>query len=288
MSPRNARREASERIDHAYDTRVLEPSPPAVADDPWFADDPVARGEVAAGRQVVSPVATGHLRWDDLRAGDPALAEWCADRWLGAWRRLEAAPAGLAAARRSLHGLAEDVLKPARERVNGKIGLRYTYRGFGTPFFGEDRQVRVEGATLIFDGPDGERREALEVDPEAAGFIGDWFGFAASVLEELRAGAGAELAPSRVQLWPEHFDMAVELGDEAGGRRAGYGCSPGDEAHPEPYVYVVPWQAPPEGELWQARGFAGAELPLAELLAVADQRAAALDFLRLRLDALNG
>ena len=64
-------------------------------------------------------------------------------------------PAGFAATRVALHALAERVVAPARQAANGKIGLRYTYRGFGTPFFG-DRQLRVEDGVCI----DGERRLA--------------------------------------------------------------------------------------------------------------------------------
>lgn len=117
--------------------------------------------------------------------------------------------------------------------------------------------------------------------------FGDWFGFAYSVLEELRARATAAQAPSRVQIWPEHFDAALELGDEDAGARAAYGCSPGDERHPEPYIYVAPWTARPTGDLWNAQGFAGAELPYADLLAAADPRALALDFFEARAAALG-
>ena len=67
----NARAEAYERLEGCYETRVLEPSPPAIASGPWFADDPAARGEVPPGRSVVSPVGTGDLRWDDLASTDP-------------------------------------------------------------------------------------------------------------------------------------------------------------------------------------------------------------------------
>jgi hypothetical protein len=80
--------------------------------------------------------------------------------------------------------------------------------------------------------------------------------------------------------------VALELGDEARGERAAYGASPGDELHPEPYLYVAPWSSPPSSELWNATAFTGAELPLATLLEAADQRAAALAFLRTRLAAL--
>jgi hypothetical protein len=127
----------------------------------------------------------------------------------------------------------------------------------------------------------------LEVDLAAAVFLGDWYGFAASVLEELRAEASAAAEASRVQLWPEHFDLALELGAESRGARAAYGLSPGDEPHAEPYLYVAPWVAPPEGELWQASGFSGAELSYAELLTADAPREAALEFFRARRAALT-
>jgi hypothetical protein len=309
MDPRG---EASEAVGHRYETRVLEPSPPAVDEPPWFADDPIARGEPAAGRKVVSPVGTGDLRWVELAGEDERLAEFCRARWLGPWRRLEPLPARFAETRLALHGVAEFVMKPAREHANGKFGLRFTRGGFGTPFFGADAQLRVEGDELVVTEAGEERRGPIEslascarlagalmpegaepsedplaVDPAAAAALGDWFGFSASVLEELRAGAGARHEPSRVQLWPEHFDMAGELGSEESGERAGYGCSPGDEEHPEPYVYVTPWTARPEGELWNATAFPGAELAYAALLDAGDQREAALEFFRTRLRELT-
>lgn len=286
---RDPRQEAFDRLGGRYEVRVLEPSPPAVAEDPWFADDPAARGDVPEGRELVSPVGTGDVLWDDLARDDPELAAWCADRWLGAYRRLEPAPPALVETRQALHRVAEDVMTPARQAANGKIALRYVTGGFGTPFYGDDTQLRVEGTELITESPDGETRETLDVDEAASRFLGDWYGFAASVLEELRAGAAPELEPSRVQLWTEHFDLAVELGAEADGARAGYGCSPGDALHEEPYVYVVPWDGDrAAGEGWNASGYQGAELAFAELLAAEDQRAAALAFFMGRLQALAG
>ena len=47
----NPRREASERVDGAYEVRVLEPSPPPVTDGPWFADDPATRGDHPPARR---------------------------------------------------------------------------------------------------------------------------------------------------------------------------------------------------------------------------------------------
>jgi len=309
----NARAQARERIAGRYEARVLEPSPPAVTTAPLFADDPVARGDVPAGRLVVSPVGTGDLRWEQLAADNHELARWCEERWLGPYPRLGAVPEKLVATRLALHRLAEHVISPARRQANGKIGLRYTRGGFGTPFFGDDVQIRVAGAVLVVERGGAEQRapittldaaaqqigsgalpddvelgsEPLEVDAVASAFLGDWYGFAASVLEELRADAGEQAEPSRVQLWPEHFDLAVELGSEQRNARAAYGCSPGDELHDEPYVYVAPWVAPPAGELWQATAFTGAELAFSDLVAAGDQRAAALEFLGVRLAALT-
>lgn len=309
--PRNARQEAFERLDGRYEVRVLEPSPPAVTEEP-FSDDPVARGEVPGGRTLVSPVSSGDVTWDELAREDPELASWAAEGWLGAWRPLPAPPPTLAETRQALHRLAEEVIAPTRQRAAGKIGLRFTRGGFGTPFFAADAQVRVEGDELVvaqrqqewrqrietlrgaadFVGHeltrlDGKLDEVeLEVDAEASRFLGDWYGLAASVLEQLRAEAGENDDPSLVQLWPEHFDMALELGGDDAGERANYGFSPGDEAHDEPYVYVGPWTARPRGPLWQASGFPGAELGLSELRSAEDHREAALAFLRERRDAL--
>jgi hypothetical protein len=272
-------------------------------------------GDVAPGRQVVSPVTNADVTWDDLCCDDPVLGSWCADRWLGAWRPLRQVPSTFGETRAALHRLAEHVIAPARHRANGKIGLRYTYRGFGTPFFGDDAQVRVDGGEIVLQKGERERRASihsvreaaafvgvepgapadvyhpstsmdaearLPVDPAASRFLGDWLGFAASVLEQLRSEASADDVASRVQLWPEHFDLAFELGDEGSGRRAGYGASPGDENHAEPYFYVVPWAGAPRDDVWNDRFFRGASLSFGDLVASSNQREAALSFLRER------
>jgi hypothetical protein len=304
------RAEAGDRVGGRFDVRVLEPAPPAVAQPPWFADDPVL-DSAASGRPVVAPVPVpGATTWDDLARTEPDLAPWCADRWLGAWRRLEV-PAdrdALARTRGSWHILAEQVLAPARRHANGKIGLRFTRGGFGTTFFGADEQMRiaVEGLIVVREGeltshpittvaaaarvvgiePGAPAdlytpttvfapEAPLEVDALSARFLGDWFGFGASVIEEWRAAATAEDAPERVQLWPEHFDLSVDLGAEAAGARGTYGASPGDDAHPAPYLYVTPW-ATPSGAFWNEGAFAS--LSLEAFADATDQRAAALDF----------
>src|SRR5205809_537259 len=84
--PMNPLAEARAKLGDEYEVRVLEPSPPAVAVDP-FSDDPMARGDVPEGRTLVSPFDTGvpgDLTWDALAHENHQLAEWCAHRALGA------------------------------------------------------------------------------------------------------------------------------------------------------------------------------------------------------------
>lgn len=200
---------------------------------------------------------------------------------------LAALPPGFAATRTELHRVALEVLKPARERVTGRFGLRALPGGFGTAPFGDVMQLHVDGTELVVRDGTSLRREPIDgIDPDSAAALASWFAFGAGVLEELRAETALAHDPTPPQLWPEHFDIAIELGSEAGGVRAGYGASPGDELHPEPYLYVVPWSADVQGELWTATGFSGAELPYAELLASDDRRTAALEFFRTRREDL--
>jgi hypothetical protein len=315
------RGEAFDRLEGAYEVRVLEPSPPASTEPPAFADDPVARGEVPPGWSVVAPVPTGDVLWARLCREDPDLAPWCADRWLGPFRRLGPVPTGLADTRTAWHAVAEWVLAPARHAANGRIGLRWTRGGFGTPFFGHNRQVRVTGTDMVVVEDGSVRRSKLKtmyeaarfvgvdpatstgayepstpwdshrsfrIDPAAAEFLGNWFGLGASVLEELRADVSSSHASSRVQLWPEHFDLAVDMGNDSLGKRANYGASPGDADHPEPYLYVGPWSdRRPGGDGYWNEGF-GASMPFADIVHAGNQRGAALAFLRRGRELLDG
>jgi hypothetical protein len=213
--------------------------------------------------------------------------------------RLDSAPPDLARTREALHAIAEQVLAPARVRATGtEIALEATPGGFGTPRFPGGGRVRAQGAELVVEAPDGSERrapittlraagrlagldadelsgDALDVDPGAADFLGDFYAFATAELESLRADAED---PSPIHLWPEHFDVAFEAGDEAAGRRATYGASPGDDEHPEPYLYVAPWRTPEPSPVWNAYGFTGAELAWAEIVTAGDPEATAVAF----------
>jgi hypothetical protein len=299
VHPRNALAEARELVGPGHAPRVLEPSPPAVTGD-WFADDPAVGGD---------------LDWRQWVGDHPEHADWAAARWLAAYRPLGPIPRRLTETRLTLHRLAVYVISPARQRQSrGKMALRWTLGGIGTPFFGADEQVRIAGtdlvhqreasaraapittldeaAAFVLDGPPdtawaarfdvpaaGDLDEELPLDAGAVRLLGDWYGFAWSVLEELRAEPESA-DPSRVQLWPEHFDAAFDFLVRDG--RATFGASPGDRAVDEPYLYVLPSGEAPRGDLWNACSFTGALLPIGDLLGAADQRAVALDFFRTR------
>lgn len=314
---RNARAEAEAIAGTA--ARVLEPSPPTVATEPWFADDPTALD----GEDAVTPTSAGTRTWDDLAASDSTIAAYAQEHWLGNHKSLVPVPSDYVSSRDDFHRVAYGVISNARKAANGKFGLRYTSGGFGTPFFGDDEQVRVEGTQLIVQRGEtvvaetlttlaraaevagtvanadqaehdtielGDLDRALDIREDVGAFLGDWFGFGTSVLEEARLLAtAADDDLSRVQMWPGHFDPAFEMGSLEAGRRATYGASPGDASHDEPYVYVASWgDIDRTDPYWNDDGFNGGSLSYAELLAADDPRALALDFFRRGYEILHG
>jgi hypothetical protein len=227
---------------------------------------------------------------------------------------LRALPDHFVATRDALHQIAFFAVSPARYKVTGSMGLRATPGGFGTPPFG-DRVARVDGDLLVHEQAGnlatqsitsvraateffGNRYEVdwfadfhdplhpvdpdleLEVDEAAARALGDWFGFGAEVLDRLRAQALEDDYVGEVQLWPEHFDVAAELGREDRGQRAAFGASPGDGAHPDPYFYVSPWaEVDNSNPYWNDESFGGASIGYPALVDASDPGRAALDFL---------
>ena len=304
--------EAAAVVGDGYEVRVLEPSPPAVAEGPFWADDPADPSRSGPG-PLVAPHSGGDLNWDDLIAARPELADFAADRWLGARRQLPELPSDYPAALFDFHRLAYSVVAEARHQCNGKFGLRYTRGGFGTPFFGDDTQVRVAGDQLVVqaamqarsttittlreagefvgvapgtaaaehDSPElGDIDRPLDARAEVGEFLGAWFGLATAALEELRFSGGTA-DPERVQLWPGHLDPAIAAGDAESGQRATYGLSPGDHSHDEPYIYVAAWGDVDRSDpFWNETSFNGASLSFSDLVSADDHHNAAVAFLK--------
>jgi hypothetical protein len=179
-------------------------------------------------------------------------------------------PPEFAATRGAMHGLAEHVVAAAYFRAAGRIGLRASPRGFATPVFGDAERVRVDGTALVHERAGATRRHQLTTIAAAAAFLGiepgapdvyepatapdpdaplaleresalvlaEWFSLGAALLDDLRAVHPA--SATEPTLWPEHFDIACQLGDEDAGTRGNFGASPGDGAIGEPYLYVGP------------------------------------------------
>lgn len=327
VTPRDPQSEAQAALGDGGTAVVLEPSPPAVTVEP-FADDPLAAA--GDGAVLPFAEASGSATtWQQVVAERPDLVPFAEANWLGPWPRLGDLPETFGATRLSLHRVGAYVLSPARRRANTKIGLRYTRGGFGTPFFVDpadgatSMQLRVAGTEVVvqrgeaaqvlpittlnelagaldatpdvdwaaqFDIPGpGPLDDALPIDADAASALAGWFGFAYSVLEELRADE-ASVDASNPQLWPEHFDPAIEVGSDAAKHRGSYGFSPGDAegGEAEPYVYVSAWYAESltDDGFWNSTTYPGAILRYQDLLAADDQRDSALAFLRRGRDLL--
>ncbi len=207
--------------------------------------------------------------------------------------------------RAAWHTLAERVLAPARYAASGRIGLQPAPGGFGTPPFGAGRSLAVDGtdlvdisgavtnrhlittlrvaATVAGVAPDAETGvytpttpndpdSTLTVDPVSAARLGEWFAFGQRMLNEW-AQVHSDGAPSEIQLWPEHFDLALDLGPDAA--RANYGASPGDPGHALPYLYVGPWN-PKDDPFWNAGTYA--RLGYNELASAPDPASRGLEF----------
>jgi hypothetical protein len=215
--------------------------------------------------------------------------------------------------RDGLHRVAEHVLAKARYVDDREIRLTQFAGGFATPVLSWGTRVRIDVDDLVVDDAEGSRRtrlntiggaaafvgvepgfpielyppatsfdadEPLHLDRDAAEVLAAWYGFTAEVLE-LFATEIIEAHPSPLILWPEHFDQAFFTEDADEARRANYGASPGDEGHPEPYMYVGPWGTTPAPTgFWNAPHFNGAVLPLSAIVAESHPAKTALQFLR--------
>jgi hypothetical protein len=231
----------------------------------------------------------------------------------------------------TLRRIATHVAARAQHAHTGRIGLRPSPGGFATTEHGPDsarlrvsdgllvseartptgtqsRVVAIDGRSLAqlaeFAGVDlmtelsvghdtpvlGDVDAPLSVDPGAARVIAEWLGLAAQTLDHVVAQAPGA-SPTLAQLWPEHFDVALDLAFDAsspGERRVNLGGSPGDEFHASPYLYVGPWtpDRPGHPAYWNAPF--GAVLGLDHVRSAADPVATAVGFFRTGLGLLAG
>jgi len=231
-------------------------------------------------------------------------------------------PADETVSRRELQRLATHVLARARADHGGRFGLRATPSGIGTPLFGpDDATLRLSGTSLVrehqtpdgataavldlagrslgqaaafagvdldvafspgADAPDvGDPDSPLALDPAVAARLLAWFPTGARVLDALLPELSA---PTAAQVWPEHFDLGLAAVTGSGG--VTLGASPGDDAVPEPYVYVAPWEPtrPGDPSYWNAPF--GAVVPRSDL-AGSDAVEGALAFVRRGLALLG-
>jgi hypothetical protein len=205
-------------------------------------------------------------------------------------------PPNFVSTREALRSLACYAISPARKARTGRIGLRSTGEGIGTPPFDDGSRIAVRGDRLSIepdrdvpittlraaaellgitlspdpgvghDLPPFTPDDALAVDATASLWLGAWYDFASRQLDRL-ATRLADGTVSEAQLWPEHFDLAVTV--DLHGSAVNIGFSPGDAATLEPYVYVGPHDTSGlDGSYWNAPF--GAVLSHAELRATDD------------------
>jgi hypothetical protein len=182
----------------------------------------------------------------------------------------------LARTRDSWHRVAEHVLAAGQFAAAGTIRLRRSPGGFSTTVGIEGRRLAVDGLALVVS--DGVTRRTAPLttlgeladfagvrpgltgsypavtspdphqpllgDPAAAEVLARWFALGDDALRRFSSALGGAQEPV---LWPEHFDVGITLD------AVNYGCSPGDDAVPEPYLYVGPHAGPPDDDpFWNA------------------------------------
>jgi hypothetical protein len=167
----------------------------------------------------------------------------------------------------AIHIVGEHILAAARYRASGHIGLAVVEGGIATPPFGPDNTVvGIIDGELTLRTESGETRSALTTLRAAGEFVGikpgglaevyrpatpcdldeplrvdatalaelmHWYGTCAQALELFATEVAAE-EPSASTLWPEHFDVAIRVGE------VNYGALGGDAKITEPYAYVGP------------------------------------------------
>ncbi|HEU5337788.1 MAG TPA: DUF5996 family protein [Sulfuricaulis sp.] len=126
-----------------------------------------------------------------------------------------------------------------------------------------------------------------------------------ATLKRFQEKLGKKTSP--VQLWPHHFDLAINwfsgrrvsgvdpADEEVSEEQMNFGFSTGDDGIPDPYFYITAYPSPPEltktqlpaHALWHTEGWTGAVLPYQALTKVEQPEEKLLGFLQLVHSAGN-
>ena len=155
--------------------------------------------------------------------------------------------------------------------------------------FEPDPDFWVGGDTPPLGAPDAP----LHYDTTAARALGDWFSTGRAAIDVALADAAAHHDPQAAvgRLWPEHFDYGLDLAVTPTSR-CNLGAAAGDSFHPQPYLYVGPWEVswergagPGDPAYWNAPF--GAVVPAADIALASDPIDAAARFLTRGLEYLR-
>lgn len=132
----------------------------------------------------------------------------------------------------------------------------------------------------------GDVDAALTVSADAVGVMGDFLLVGAAALDGVLAARGPTVSPIVAQIWPEHFDLGLDV--SGGGSRVNLGASVGDGYHSDPYVYVGPWGSdrPGDPDYWNVAF--GALLGYEAVAAAPDPVDAVVSFMLRGLDLVGG
>ena len=131
----------------------------------------------------------------------------------------------------------------------------------------------------------GDEHAVLAVGDASASIVGAWFSDGTRAIDRIVGEIGPDATPSVTQLWPEHFDVGIDVA--VGPIRVNLGASAGDRFHDGPYVYVGPRSAdrPGDATFWNAPF--GALLGYDDVAHTPDPIATMTDFFRRGLDLLR-
>ena len=229
-----------------------------------------------------------------------------------------ALPDEFEATRLAARRIGAHIMSRVRKAAIGRIDLAPFPGGFGTPSFGPEHLVlRISGGWLIVERsaatvstkslpvngatlaelaelagadlaanldvghdtpPLGDVDEPIAFDAASATVLGNWFAYGMQVIDRVVAVQPVTAEPSRARIWPEHFDLGMDLA-AAGGSRLNLGASPGDEFHASPYLYVSPWDAARPGDAGYWNAPFGAVLGYEEISAAPSALQAGVDFM---------